>query len=292
MSIFYKKINILIIILILLVFLFKLCYNRTTKIEIQGHRGARGNYPENTLVAFKFALDNNIDNLELDLQLTKDNILVIHHDNNTNSNICINGNGNIPIKSLTHEEIKKYDCGSKQNNKFPNQIRVPNEKIPTFKELLDMIRTNYYNRNIKLNVEIKTTKELDTYEEVKKFAETLINIIHDYGLIKSTIIQSFDERALKYVRQIEPNIKTSFLIEEIKIDDKIILLAKSLDVQIISPDYLLLTKENVHMMHTNGFEVLPWTVNDIKDLQKMIEYNVNGIISDYPTIMKDYINRN
>ena len=291
MSIFYKKINILIIILILLLILFKIYY-KTKKIEIQGHRGARGNYPENTLVAFKFALDNNIDNLELDLQLTKDNILVIHHDNDTNSNICINGNGNIPIKSLTYEEIKKYDCGSKENNNFPNQIRVPNEKIPTFKELLDMIRTNYYTRNIKLNVEIKTTKELDTYEEVKNFADILINIICEYGLIKSTIIQSFDERALKYVRQIEPNIKTSFLIEEINIDDKIILLAKSLDVQIISPDYLLLNKENVQMMHINGFEVLPWTVNDIHTLKKMIEYKVDGIISDYPTVMKDYIDMN
>lgn len=266
-------------------------YYKTKKIEIQGHRGARGNYPENSLSAFKYALDNNIDVLELDLQLTKDNEVVIYHDKTINPNICV-GSGFGVIKNLTLEEIKMYDCGSKQNPDFPYQITVPNTQIPTFKELLNMIGSNYYYKNVKFNIEIKTEKELDTDQDVKRFVDAVITIIHNYGLTNSTTIQSFDPRALKYVRQIDPYIKTSYLIEEVNIDENLVFFAKDLDVQVISPDYSLLNKDNVLLLHKNGFDVLPWTVNDVSDVKRMIEYGVDGIITDYPKVMKDYIDLN
>ena len=269
-------------------------YYKTKKIEIQGHSGARGNYPENTLPAFKYALDNNIDVLEMDLQLTKDNEVVIYHDKSINSDICFSNvfGGSQAIKNLTLQEIKTYDCGSKQNPDFPDQIPVPNTHIPTFKELLDMIGSNYYYKNIKFNVEIKTEKELDTDQEVKQFVDAVVTIIHNYGLTNSITIQSFDPRALKYVKQIEPYIKLSYLIEEVNIDDNVILIAKDLGVQIISPDYSLLNKDNVLLMHKNGFDILPWTVNTVSDFKKMIEYGVDGIVTDYPKVMKDYIDAN
>lgn len=265
-------------------------YYKTKKIEIQGHRGARGNYPENSLPAFKYAIDNNIDVLELDLQLTKDNEVVIYHDKSINQDICFsNLFGSQSIKNLTLQEIKTYDCGSKQNPNFPDQITVPNTYIPTFKELLDMIHTNYYYKNIKFNIEIKTTKELDTDQEVKQFVDAVVTIIHNYGLTNSVTIQSFDPRAFKYIKQLDPYIKTSYLIEEVNIDDNLVLTAKDLGVQIISPDYSLLNKDNVLLLHKNRFKVFPWTVNDISDFKRMIEYNVDGIITDYPKLMKDYI---
>jgi len=282
-----------------LVIVFRLYfYYKTKKIEIQGHRGARGNYPENSLPGFKYALDNNIDVLELDLQLTKDNEVIIYHDKTINPNICVSSGlgsgfgGNQSIKNLTLQEIKAYDCGSKQNPDFPDQIPVPNTHIPTFKELLDMIYTNYYYKNIKFNVEIKTEKELDTDQEVKQFVDEVVTIIHNYGLTNSMTIQSFDSRALKYVKQIDPYIKTSYLIEEVNIDDNVVFIAKDLGVQIISPDYSLLNKDNVLLLHKNGFEVFPWTVNDISDFKRMIEYDVDGVITDYPKVMKDFIDSN
>lgn len=278
-----------------LVILFRLYfYYKTKKIEIQGHRGARGNYPENSLPAFKYALDNNIDILELDLQLTKDNEVIIYHDKTINPNICVGSGfgGSQAIKNLTLQEIKTFDCGLKQNPGFPDQIPVPNTHIPTFKELLDMIHTNYYYKNIKFNVEIKTTKELDSDQEVKQLADAIVTIIHNYGLTNSMTIQSFDPRALKYVKQIDPYIKTSYLIEDIIIDDNVVFFAKDLGVQIVSPDYSLLNEENVLLLHKNGFVVLPWTVNDISDFKRMIDYGVDGIITDYPKVMKDYIDSN
>ena len=264
-------------------------YYSSNKIEIHGHRGSRGNYPENTLSAFKYALDNNINILELDLQLTKDNEIIIYHDKNIDPNICINGPMDA-IKKLTLREIKKFDCGSKQNPDFKNQITVPGEHIPTFKELINMVNKDYYFKNIKFNVEIKTDKELDSDDEVLNFAQHLIMIIHNEKLQDQTIVQSFDLRALEYIKQLDPNIKTSYLIiKTTNIDDIFLINAKKLGIEIISPEYDLITKENVDMIHKAGLEVIPWTVNDKATFKKLVEYNVDGIITDYPVEFKDYL---
>ena len=127
-------------------------------------------------------------------------------------------------------------------------------------------------KNVKYNIEIKTTKELDSDEEVKKFTEKLVDFVRNNNLERKVIIQSFDPRALKIVKEIDSNIKTSFLIRD-KVDDNIISQSKILRVNIISPDYSLLTKEIVENIHKNGFEVLPWTVNDVDSFLKLINYH-------------------
>jgi len=287
---FMQKIRIPFYIIILIVILMRLYsyYDVPQKIEIHGHRGARGNYPENTLTGFKYAIENDIDILELDLQLTKDDEIIIYHDKNINPDICINGIGDIPIKSLTLNDIKKYDCATKLNISFPLQKSIPKEQIPTFKELLEMVNKNY-NKPIQYNVEIKTTPELDSADEVKHFVNMLVNIIDKYDLTNKIIVQSFDKRALKYIKTINPIIKTSLLIENEQIDNNVILLAKELNVNIISPDFVLLDKKIINDVHTAGFKVIPWTINDIDTLKKMIEYKVDGVITDYPVTMRNYI---
>ena len=261
---------------------------KNKNIIIQGHRGARAIYPENTLSAFKYTIENGINLLELDLQITKDNQIIIYHDKTINKDIC---NGPIkPIKSLTLKEIKQYDCGSKKNPEFPEQRVVPGEKIPTFIELIEFIRNNYKNKNIQMNIEIKTETSIDSDKEVYEFSKKLIDIIHKYNISNNVIIQSFDTRALQYVKEIDPNIKTSYLLED-KLDhiDNIIKISKRLGVKIISPDFNLIDKNFVKKMQDNGFEVLVWTVNDKDDVKKVIEYGVDGIISDDPLKMKNYI---
>lgn len=266
-------------------------YYKSKKIEIQGHRGARGNYPENTLSGFKYALDNNINTLELDLQITKDNEFIIYHNKDIDQNICMNG-PIVSVKNLTLEEIKKYDCGSKQHPNFKNQITVLGEQIPTFKELINMVNNDYYFKiiDIKFNVEIKTDKQLDSDDEVKHFVEQLIHFIHDENLQNKIIVQSFDSRALEYMKQFDQTIKTSYLIRKTtNIDDTFLTNAKKLGVKIISPEYILVNKEIVNTIHEQNFEVLPWTVNDIDTFKKMIEYKVDGIITDYPVMLNDYL---
>jgi glycerophosphoryl diester phosphodiesterase len=259
------------------------------KLEIHGHRGARSIYPENSILGFDYAMSIGVDVLEMDLNMTKDKNIVIYHDRKINTELC---NGlSLPIKELTLSEIKEYDCGIVQNKEFKEQ-HTSNEKIPTFIELLEFINnSNYSNKNtIKLNIEIKTTSDLDTDYEVIEFANKLISILHKYKIQDRIIIQSFDERALKAVKSIDPSIKLSLLIEDPKID--MIKLAKKLNVDIISPEYILINKELVKQIHDNGFSVLPWTLNSTDVLQKIIDMNVDGVISDNPKEMIDYIKNN
>jgi len=147
---------------------------KNKKVKIHGHRGARGLLPENTLAAFKYVIENNIDFLELDLQITKDNQIIIYHDKSINTEIC--GGVSKPIKTLSLKEIKEYDCGSNKNIKFPNQQTVPDEKIMTFIELINLIQREYKYKKIMMNIEIKTTKSLDTDDEVYNFSNKLIEI--------------------------------------------------------------------------------------------------------------------
>lgn len=258
------------------------------KLEIHGHKGARSIYPENSILAFDYAMSIGVDVLEMDLNMTKDKNIIIYHDKNINTELCKNG-PSLPIKDMTLSEIKNYTCGEIQNIDFKEQ-HTSNEKIPTFIELLEWINnSNYSNKNtIKLNIEIKTTHDLDTDSEVIEFADKLISILNKYNISDRIIIQSFDERALKAIKSIKPSIKLSLLIEDPKID--MIKLAKKLNVDIISPEYILINKESVKQMHDNGFSVLPWTINSTKNLQEMIDINVDGIISDNPKEMIDYIN--
>jgi glycerophosphoryl diester phosphodiesterase len=287
---------------------------KTNKIKIHGHRGARGLYPENTLAAFRYAIDNDVDVLELDLNMTKDNEIIIYHDRNINASIC-NGISK-PIKTLTLKEIKQYDCGSKKNYKFITQKTVPGEKIPSFKELINLIQSKKYkHKKIIMNIEIctglsgpetspedsattgtaaNTLLNIDTDNEVYNFSKQLIAILRKYKIVNNVIIQSFDIRALKYVNDIDPSIKKkSYLIETQFLDlDKLIKILKEIGVTIISPYYKLIDKNIVKTLHDNGFEVLPWTINDINIFKQNIEYRVDGIITDYPKEMKDYFIEN
>jgi glycerophosphoryl diester phosphodiesterase len=246
--------------------------------------------------------------------MTKDNEIIIYHDRNINASIC-NGISK-PIKTLTLKEIKQYDCGSKKNYKFITQKTVPGEKIPSFKELINLIQSKKYkHKKIIMNIEIctglsgpetspedsattgtaaNTLLNIDTDNEVYNFSKQLIAILRKYKIVNNVIIQSFDIRALKYINDIDPSIKKkSYLIETQFLDlDKLIKILKEIGVTIISPYYKLIDKNIVKTLHDNGFEVLPWTINDINIFKQNIEYRVDGIITDYPKEMKDYFIEN
>lgn len=280
------------LLIVLNIFIFLRLYvyftsNNKNTFEIHGHRGARGRYPENSITGFDYTMNINVDALEMDLVITKDKNIVIYHDKNIDTELCKNGPSQ-PIKNLTLSEIKKYTCGEIKNPNFTEQ-QLSSEKIPTLIELIDYINNSYYqNKNtVKFNVEIKTEPELDTENEVIEFANLLVKILNNYDIKRRTIVQSFDNRALIAVKNIDPTIKLSLLIEDPNIN--MIETAKKINVDIISPHFSLLNKELVQKMHDNGFKVLPWTINTTKEFQEMQDMNVDGIITDYPKEMKDYL---
>lgn len=265
-------------------------YLNNKKFDIQGHRGDKGEYPENTILSFDQAAKYGVDTLEMDMNMTKDKEIVIYHDKYLNDGTY--------IKTINLEDVKKYNA--KLDSNFPYQKKIDNLPIPTLKEVFEWIKTtNYPNKDtIKFSIEVKTTSDLDTDEEVKEFVEKVIEIIKNSNISENRIIiQSRDERALYYIRKLSQTIPISYLIENDDYDenrndinDTTIQQAKELKANIVSPDYMLLNKEKVDNLHNHGFKVVPWTVNNLEDLKIVLTYGIDGVITDYPKMIIDYLN--
>lgn len=273
-------------------------------IEVQGHRGARTFRPENTLAGFKYALENKIEVLEMDLSYTKDQVLILNHDETINPTICLDPKGKkieqpLYIHEMTVSEIQKYDCGSLINPRFPKQVPSPKEKLPTFEEVLSLVNTYEKSQNTKykLNVEIKVHNDY-IKKNTPRMVKELIAAVKKHKIYDRTVLQSFDINVIDQARVQDSKIKTSFLIE--KPMDEILTtlnlkttsdLIKKYKFNILSPNFKLMTKPQVKELQAQGIQVIPWTVNEVKDWQSVVEMEVDGIISDDPVGLKDYLNK-
>jgi glycerophosphoryl diester phosphodiesterase len=250
--------------------------------------------PENTIPAFKKALEIGVTTLEMDLVISADHQVVVSHDPYFAHNISITPDGK-PISAekekdhniyqLSYEEIKNYDVGLKPFNKFPDQ-----EKIQVYKPLFkDVVRTsdNYavqLNRDLPLyNIEIKRKIEWDRlfHPDADTFADLVIEQVNLLGIQKRVTIQSFDLESLQLVRKKQAEIKLSLLIANLlppqqNIDNL------GFVPEIYSPAYQLVIQVLGDYCKNLGMELLPWTVNTEQDLKKMIDLKVDGIITDFP----------
>jgi glycerophosphoryl diester phosphodiesterase len=301
MDTYFSKIRIYVFTGVIAILVLRLYVNyRNQRIDIQGHRGARGNYPENSLAAFAFALDHGITSLELDLHMSRDGVLVIYHDNVLNTAICkkegeggVTGGNHTAIREMSLQELKQYDCGSGVNPDFPQQV-VSKQSILTFDELLTFLHTKYALVPWRLNVEIKTTRETDSDEYVRTFAKKLVEGFETQGLVSSSIIQSFDLRALQVVRAMNRRIQTSYNVEGLQGKgpeqfDELLKVCSDNRIDYFSPDVNGLSSEIVQKFHQKGIRVLPWTVNSLEEMERMVSWQVDGIITDYPVKMKEYL---
>ena len=257
------------------------------KIEVHGHRGTRGTRPENTLAAMSEALRVGVDVLEFDLNVTADGVVVVSHEKIVNRELCLApGKKKIEkdaaIISLKLEELQKYDCGSIKNFKFPKQVPVPGEVIPTLAEVFDLVKntTGPVSAAVNFNIETKITPgEPEFYLPPTEFAKAVVDVVKKYGMEERTVIQSFDWRTLAEVRKLEPKIRLSQLTEGDMLASEV--LSKT-EADILSPWYVWTTKEYVEAMHKAGKKVAPWTLNTPKAWEKAVEYGVDAIITDYP----------
>ena len=218
--------------------------------DLQGHRGARGLRPENTLAAFSFALATGVTTLETDLAVSKDGTLVISHDPRLNPDIVRTADGRWlaergpPIHSLTLAELKRYDIGrlnpgSAYARQFPEQRPDDGERFPTLAEVFALVKSK--NRPARLNIETKITPDnAGETVDADTFARLTVEAIRNAGFAHDATIQSFDWRTLLEVRKVAPE------------------------------------------SHSLGIKVLPWTVNDPRDMTRLIDMNVDGLITDYP----------
>jgi glycerophosphoryl diester phosphodiesterase len=260
----------------------------------EGHRGCRGLMPENTIPAFLKALEiPEVVTLELDLAVSKDRQLIVSHEPWFNPAICRQVNGDsIPKRDAekfllylyTYGEIRGFDCGSWGNPRFPNQQKMKTYK-PAFRELVETVRQKFPEKakTIKWNIEIKSQPEWDgiRHPPVEEFARMVVDEIKALGLEQQVDVQSFDIRALQAVHRMAPHLRLALLIENIK-GFKSNLRELGFTPDIYSPYYLLVSKKLVRKCHAKGIKLVPWTVNDVPTMRKLIRMGVDGIITDYP----------
>lgn len=264
-------------------------------IEVQGHRGARGSRPENTLPAFEFAIENGVDTLELDIAVSKDGQLVISHDPELTPERCLDPSGNklkepIYIHTLDYDEIKKYDCGTLGNERFPKQVAVPHTPKPRLVDLFEMVEKSDLPgaKTVHFNIETKIyPSKPDITPAPYEFSKMIIDLARKHHMISRMILQSFDDRTLMAAKKIEPKVVTSMLTSDNHID--YVAVAKKAHADIISCDHEWILADDVKNLHKAGIKVLPWTVNDPKDWDYLISIGVDGIISDYPKELSDYL---
>ena len=253
-------------------------------ILVHGHRGARARRPENTIPAFKYAISEGVDALELDLAVTKDNVLVVSHDPMINDKICSGGPTGVAIHTLTLAEVKKYDCGSKRNPLFSTQIPVPGTTIPTFDEVLDLAPLGNFDFNVETKISPSRPELTPSPEE---FVQLMLVSIRKHNVAKRIILQSFDFRTLHAMKALEPEIRLSALYSGKPKD--FVAIAKESGAGIISPEQHLVTPEQVSAAHADHLEVVPWTADTPAEWDKLIAAHVDAIISDDPAALLHYL---
>ena len=254
-----------------------------SEVLIHGHRGARAALPENTIPAFEYAIKAGVDVLELDLAVTKDNIVVVSHDQHVNPVICKDAPPQLAIRELTLEQLKRFDCGSLKNPAQPKQKPVPGTKIPTLDEVLELATRGKFEFNIETKISAKHPQLAPSPEE---FAKLVLDAVRRHKIEDRIILQSFDFRTLHAMKKLAPKMRLSALYEGSP--KSFVTIAKEAGAGIISPQYRLVTKEQVDAAHQAGFQVIPWTANTPADWRRLIDCGVDAIITDDPSELVAY----
>lgn len=269
--------------------------------DIQGHRGCRGLMPENTWAAMKTALDMNVTTLEMDVVVTKDKKIVLSHEPWFSHEITTKPDGSFVgpreerkfnLYWMTYEEVKTFDVGMKPHPRFPQQQKIRAIK-PLLSDLFDSVAlymTMSGRPHPYFNIETKCLPPGDKvfHPEPAEFIELIMNVIKEKNIGDKVIIQSFDFRTLKYLHEKYPDIKTAMLIEDSE-DRSFENQLKDLGFtpNIYSPNHTLVDEEMVKQCHLQNMKIIPWTVNDKKQIKKLKKMGVDGIITDYPNLFED-----
>ncbi|WNJ15971.1 glycerophosphodiester phosphodiesterase [Pontibacter sp. G13] len=262
--------------------------------DFQGHRGCRGLLPENSIPAFKKAIDLGVTTLELDVVISKDSLVVVSHEPFLSHEICLDLDGN-PISEeleqsynmfqMTYQEIQSYDCGSKPHPRFPEQASMDVRK-PLLSEVIQQMEAYSASQGkapLSYNIETKSQPGRDHvfHPSPEVFTQLVVEVIQEGGIAERTILQSFDVRTLQAAHQHYPDLPLALLVEEAG-PFQSHLDRLGFTPSIYSPEYSLLNQAAVQQLHEAGIRVIPWTVNDPKAAKQLEEMGVDGFITDYP----------
>lgn len=254
------------------------------KILVHGHRGARAVRPENTLPAFEYAIATGVDAIELDLAVTKDNVIVVSHDPHLAPPICSGPRSGAAIRSLTLAEVRQWDCGKIRNPDFPKQTPIPGTPMPTLDEVFDLAPRGPFHFNLE-------TKIFPGHPELapppEEFAALLLDRVRAHRLENRVLLQSFDFRTLHAMKKLALEIPRAALWEGE--DRDWVAIAREAGAGAVSVHYPLVTPEKVRAAHAAGLGVLAWTANTPADWELLIDAQVDAIISDDPAELIAYL---
>ena len=268
---------------------------KSYKFDLQGHRGARGILPENSLLAFQKAVDLGVNTLELDVVISKDSLVVVSHEAYMNPEICLDPNGEkikdqmaYNLYNMTYEEIKSFDCGSLVHPDFPDQTQAKTHK-PLLTEVIKLSTEHLRDKGkrVGLNIELKSSPKTDNvlHPSPQVFVDLVVKSIKEELIpLNKITIQSFDKRVIQYVKDNYPQLAVAYLVEQGNFYDNLQSLERTPDIY--SPQYGVLDSLDIKQAHDSGVKVIPWTVNDISDMKTLLEMGVDGLITDYPNKAK------
>jgi glycerophosphoryl diester phosphodiesterase len=272
--------------------------------EIQGHRGCRGLYPENTIPAFTEALRLGIRTLELDVVVTADKQLLVSHEPWLSPEICTDENGmeisteeegmKYNLYQLTLEQIRKFDCGSKPHPRFPLQKKMSVSK-PSLVEVIDRC-ASYAEWNkagpVFYNIELKSSPEWDGiyHPAPQEFCSLLLQVLREKGILRRTLVQSFDYRILETMNKLEPTLRLSALAEE-PVSLKQVVDSIGFVPDVFSPYHAWINSAMISEWHQREAKVIPWTVNDETSMQRVYDLGADGLITDYPDKALEYFKK-
>jgi len=285
-------------------------------VELHGHRGARGLVPENTLASFRAALAHGVDCIEIDIGMSRDGVLVIHHDRALNPVIARDGakwiTAPVALKSLDYAQIARFDVGRLKPGtpyaaKWPAQVPADGARIPRLGDMLAMAELAE-KIGVCLNIEVKTSPEApDETFPPERISAALVAELDRHGFRNRVRIQSFDWRNLTFLANQAPDIPLSFLTAEqdwldnvrrrssqaspwlaganlAAFDGLLPAAIKRLGGRIWAPYHRDIGANDVAAAHGLGLKVIVWTVNDASDMRRAMRLGVDGLITDYPDV--------
>ncbi|MEO8149909.1 MAG: glycerophosphodiester phosphodiesterase family protein [Bacteroidia bacterium] len=267
-------------------------------MNIQGHRGARGLFPENTIRGFIEAVKIGVATLELDVVISKDLKVVVSHEPWMNPDICSLPDGspltdtvkeNHNLYEMNYDEIKLYDCGKRGHPRFPEQQKIPAYK-PLLADMIDAVEKFVSDNNlpkIYYNIETKSTQQGDNifHPTPGIFAQLLYDVLIEKNVNQRSFVQSFDLRTLQYLHDKKADVKLILLIDNHDgFENNLERLGFMPDVY--SPMQQLVDEQLVHDCKNKNMQLIPWTVNDSEQMLYLKNLGVDGLITDFPDVAR------